>query len=213
MGDSVIGSRPAATASWLPSAISEWLRVGPPGVVFYAATFGAVLLALDANTRLSLGMLVVAAPIWFAMAGIWLMRFVVAGVRARWRLTGLAWARWLLIPMIMGTVFALTRTDLLVEARLGASRGAMNEMAADIMAGGPMDRGWVGLYDVGTVQPTQNGFRFIVDDSGLARWGFAYSPAGEPTFLDDEEDQAGLWQGPTFESIDDGWWRWSQAWD
>ena len=113
----------------------------------------------------------------------------------------------------MGTVFALSLTGAFVEARLGASRNAMDQMAADVLAGGSATRGWVGLFDVGTVDLTENGLRFIVDEDTLGRWGYAYSSAGEPVFNEDADEEAGLWTGAWFEPVGDGWWEWMQGWD
>jgi len=184
-----------------------------PGIVFYSVTLGALVLAVDANTRGSLDLLLVTAPIWLAIAIVWVLRLLLAGGRARWRLSAAEWARWLVIPLAMGGVFAITRTDALINARLDLSRGAMDAMAADVLAGGPTNRGWVGLYDVGAVDVTGNGLRFVVDAGALGRWGFAYATAGEPVFIDDEEEAAGLWTGARFESIGGGWWRWIEEWD
>ena len=79
------------------------------------------------------------------------------------------WARWLAIPVALGLVFAITRTDAVKQARFDFSRGALDQMAADVMAGGSLDRGWVGLYNVGAAERTANGFWFVIDDSGLGR--------------------------------------------
>jgi hypothetical protein len=113
----------------------------------------------------------------------------------------------------MGGVLAANLADIPYDARLGLSRNAMDEMAADVLAGGPTDRGWVGLYGVGRVTRTQNGVRFVVDAAALGRWGFAYSTGREPVFIDDEEEAAGLWTGAWFEPIGRGWWKWTQEWD
>ena len=130
-----------------------------------------------------------------------------------WRFSAGAWTRWLAILLIMGAAFLVTRTDYLADLRLSLSRPAMNDLATDVMSGDTGHHGWVGLYDVGKVDLTENGFRFVVADSGLSRWGLAYSPAAEPIFIDDEEEDAGLWTEPRFESIGDGWWRWTEGWD
>jgi hypothetical protein len=203
----------SAGSNRLRNAISARLRVGPPGIIFFAATIAAVVLAVDTNTRGSLGMLLVTAPIWLALAVAWFVRWAIAGTRARWRLSPSAWARWLAIPLVLGVVFAITRTDVLIDARFNLSRDAMNALARDISAGGSRSRGWVGLYAVGTIDLTENGFRFVVDDSGLGRSGFAYATAGQPAFVEDEGEAAGVWTGPSFQSIGDGWWRWTEEWD
>lgn len=204
------GTTASRDAARPPAAVAEF---GPPGVRFYVATLAAVLLALDATTSRSLDTFIIAAPIWLVIGIVWLLRFVPAASRARLRLPRPDWARWLVIPVLMGSVFAGSLTDLLYDARLTLSREALDTMAADVLAGGSTNRGWVGLYDVGTVDLTENGLRFVVDDSTLSRWGFAFAAAGEPVFIDDTDEEAGLWTGAWFASVGDGWWRWWQAWD
>jgi hypothetical protein len=158
-------------------------------------------------------MLLVTAPIWLALALAWIVRWAIAGTRAHWHMSASAWARWLAIPLVLGVVFAITRTDVLIDARFDLSRDAMNALAHDIAAGGSTSRGWVGLYDVGSVDLTENGFRFVVDDSGLGRAGYAYSSAGQPALIEDEGEAGGVWTGPSFQWIGDGWWRWTEEWD
>jgi len=127
------------------------------------------------------------------------------------RMPGAHWLRWLLVPVVMGSVFLITRTDTLFDARLALSRSAMDQMASQVMAGGSTDRGWVGLYNVGEVERTANGLRFVVDDSGLYRLGFAYSTDGEPTLT--EDNYSPLWTGPWYEPLGGGLWLWTEAWD
>jgi hypothetical protein len=84
-------------------------------------------------------------------------------------------------------------------------------MAAEVAAGGSTDRGWVGLYNVGEVERTANGLRFVLDDSLLSRHGFAYSQGGEPELT--EANYSPLWTGSWFEPIGGGWWIWWEEWD
>lgn len=193
-----------------PAGPSRW-RVGPPGKLFSLATAVAIVIAVEASSRASLVTNLIAAPVWLVIAGAWVMRFAVAASRTRLRMPIAHWTRWLVIPVAMGLVFFLARTDVLFDTRLALSRGAMDQMAADVMAGGPADRGWVGLYHVGEVERTANGLRFVVDDSGLYRLGFAWSPDGEPQLT--EDNYSPLWTGATFEPVGGGWWLWSEAWD
>jgi hypothetical protein len=122
-----------------------------------------------------------------------------------------AWARWLAIPLALALMFGITRTDAVKQARFDLSRGALDQMAGDVMDGGSLDRGWVGLYNVGTAERTANGFWFVIDDSGLGRWGLAYSPNGEPKESDANYDP--LWTGAWFEHLDGPWWIFQQEWD
>jgi hypothetical protein len=185
---------------------------GPP-IPLFIATLVGVGLALDGSSRESLFTVLLAGVVSLGVLIVWLPRFLSAVGRARGRLTASKWAGWLAIPLLIGTVFAVSLTEGPSDARLSMSRGALDAMAADVLAGGSTDRGWVGLYAVGRVDLTENGLRFVVNDSTLGRWGFAYSTSGEPVFIDDEEEQAGLWTGAWFDSVGAGWFRWTQEWD
>lgn len=188
----------------------HWLA-GPPAVAFYLATFGAIVLALDASSRSSLLLIAVTVPIWLLLAAIWLIRFGLAMWQTRAHLSTGHWARWLAVPLVLGMVFTIACTGEVREARWDLSRGPLDQMAADVMAGGSLDRGWVGLYDVATVERTANGFWFVIDDNGLGRWGFAYSPVGEPK--ESDGNYSPLWQGASFEHLDGPWWIFTQEWD
>lgn len=192
-----------------PVVVARNRLLGPPGVLFYIATAFAIVVALDANSRASFWMLLVAFPVWVLMAAIWFLRFVGAAWTERLRFSRRHWARWLIVPVVMGLVFALTRYDVPFDVRLAASRGAMDQVAAEVMAGGSTDRTWVGLYPVQGVERIPNGIRFLIDDSGLGRMGFVYSTASQPASLDDSP----LWCCDSYEPIGGGWWIWTQEWD
>lgn len=202
----------AASARELPRPAATRRFAGPPGVLFYLVTTGAILLAIDTNTRQSLGLLLLTVPIWLGLGGVWGVRFLMALRETRGRMRSAHWVRWFAIPLTLGLVFAITRTDVLIEGRFDLSRGALDAMARDIEAGGSLEHGWVGLYDVGTAERTDNGFWFVIDDSGLGRWGIAYSPDGEPR-ESDENFGDGLWTGAWFEHVDGPWWVFHQEWD
>jgi hypothetical protein len=193
-----------------PARTRPW-QSGPPGVFFYLATGVAILIAIDASSRDALWMFVVGAAAWVTIAVVWFIRFAVTASRARLRMPIVQWLRWMVIPVAMGLVFVVGLSGGMFDARLAASRGALDLMAADVMSGGPVERGWVGLYDVGQVERTANGFRFVVDDSGLYRVGFAYAPDGKPALTDD--NYSPLWTGATFEPLGGGWWLWTEEWD
>ena len=61
------------------------------------------------------------------------------------------------------------------------------------------------------VERIANAVRFVIDDSGLYRLGFAYAPDGERKLT--EANYSPLWTPATVESIGDGWWSWSESWD
>jgi hypothetical protein len=201
----------AATSLQSTRSVTGRTFAGPPAVLFFLVVVAAILLALDTNSRDSLGGLLLSVPVWLLLAAVWLARFVWAISRTKGRMRASHWARWLAIPIALGLVFAVTRTDAVKQARFDLSRSALDEMAADVMNGGPLDRGWVGMYNVGTVERTTNGFRFVIDDSGLSRWGLAYSPEGEPK--ESEDNYSELWTGATFEQLDGRWWVFWQEWD
>jgi hypothetical protein len=214
----VPGAEPAAVPA-APSAeaprfepTNTWIRKrleGPPGVLFYLATVIAIVVALDANSRASLWMLFLAIPFWVGLAATWCLRFVAAAGIHRLRLTPRHWARWMVVPVVLGLVFALTRFDVPFDARLAASRGAMDQAAAEVMAGGSTERSWIGLYPAQGVERIPNGMRFLIDDSGLGSVGFAYSATGRPASVDDDP----LWCCDFYVSVGGGWWIWYQEWD
>jgi hypothetical protein len=212
-----MGTQPATTTSVVGSKVTtprgsrSRSISGPPGLLFYLASSGAILLALDANSRASFGLFLVSVPIWLLLAAVWFWRFFDAVDENRGRMSAAHWTRWLVIPIALGLVFAITRTDAVKQGRFDLSRGALDQMAGDVMAGGSLERGWVGLYGVGVAERTENGFWFVIDDAALSRWGLAYSPAGEPKQAEDNFDP--LWTGASYEHLDGPWWIFTQSWD
>ena len=201
-----------AVVSPAPARSSPWRRaVGPPGILFYLAAGIAIVIALDANSRMSFITFMIAGPIWFVIAAVWLGRFAWTVSHIQGQMAIADQVRWLVIPAAMLVVFLVTRTDAPFQTRLDLSRGALDEMAAGVMAGGTTERGWVGLYNIGEVERTANGLRFEVDDSWLYRLGFAYSAEGEPKLT--EDNYSPLWAGTGIRSIGGGWWLWTEEWD
>jgi hypothetical protein len=186
-------------------------HVRPPRVLLYAATLVAIALALDASSRASIDALVIGALLWLAIAGVWYVRFLVAVADRRRTIARDAWVRWLAIPVVLGLTLAIARTDAPADARFTLSRGPLDAMAADVLAGGSTDRGIVGLYLVGEVERLNTGIRFVVADNLLGRHGLAYAPAGEPELGD--ANFSPLWTGATFEPLGEGWWIWYESWD
>ncbi len=185
--------------------------IGPPGVWFFVVTLAAIVLALDANSRASLGALIPAALFWLLVGVTWLLRFTFAVWQSRGRMSAAHWARWLAIPILLGVVFGITRTDVVKRTRFELSRGALDQMAMDVMAGGSLERGWVGLYDVGIAERTANGVAVVIDDSGFGRWGLVFSADGTPK--DSEDNYSGLWTSAEYEQLDGNWWVFAQGWD
>lgn len=196
--------------AWEPVRNSR-LSVGPPGALFYGATTISVIVALDAASRPSLGRFAFVALIGLGIAGLWFGRFAIAAWRSRVRIPQAHWIRWLAVPVLLGLVAVAGYSGAVFDARLAFSRGAMDQLAAKVTAGGPMRSGWVGLYEVSEPERTANGFRFVIDDYGLYRIGFAYSPNGKPELA--EDNYSPLWDFTVFEPVGEGWWLWGEEWD
>ena len=141
-----------------------------------------------------------AQALWTLMALIWLVRFVGAVWSRRLRLPPAHWIRWLAIPTIMALVFMYTRTEEPFNLRLSLSRDGMNQAAAEVMAGGSTDRGWIGLYPVQQVERIKHGMRFLIADAGfIDRVGLAFSTDSSPEGVEGTDE---------YEPIGDGWWWW-----
>lgn len=193
---------PTAPPASAPARLESDGRFGPPGILFYLATVGALVLGVDANSRGAFSMAMLALGAWALVALVWLIRFLGAASSRRLRLPAVHWLRWLVIPVAMGIVFLWTQTDGPSDARLALSRGAMDQSAAEVMAGGSTDRGWIGLYPVERVEQIGNGMRFLIADSGfIDRVGLAYSTDAQPDGIDGTDE---------YQPIDGGWWWWVQ---
>ncbi len=160
-----------------------------------------VLAGLDADSRGSFLMAVQALLAWFLMAGIWLIRFFFgAAWTKRLRLPILHWIRWMAIPLVLGAVFLLTETSVPSDVRLSLSRQAMDQAAAEVMAGGSTDRSWIGLYPAERVERITNGMRFAIAGSGfIDQLGLAYSTDDYP---------AGTYGTDEYSPLGGGWWTW-----
>lgn len=190
---------PPATS---PASLEGHGIFGPPGILFYLATMAAIVIAVDANSRGAFTMAMLALGVWALVAFGWLIRFLGAAWSKRLRLPATHWLRWLVIPVAMGLVFLWTQTDGPSSARLALSRGAMDQAAVEVMAGGSVDRAWIGLYPVQQVERIGNGMRFLIADSGfIDRVGLAYSTDTRPGGIDGTDE---------YEAIGGGWWSWVQ---
>ena len=192
-------------------AVPGWVE-GPPGVLFYAGVVVAIVLAIafaiTTDFIATVALLVGGGLLWLAIAAVWLARFIDAVGASRGQMSVRRWTRWLAIPLLMGLVFAGVLTDAFPQARFLLSRGALDSMARDIEGGGSLERGWVGLYEVGRTDRTGSGFMSVVDDQGMWRWGLVYSPGGDPQL-----EQDSLWTGATLVHLDGPWWTFEQGWD
>lgn len=140
------------------------------------------------------------------LSAVWLVRFALAAIRRRLRLGPGEWARWTATAAAVGLIFVVNYSDLPYQWRLTLSRSGMDQAAAEIVAGGSLDRGWIGLYPVDRVERTENGMRFLIGGlmgSGfLDPIGFAWSRSGPPPTIGED----------IYAPLDGGWWYWRESW-
>jgi hypothetical protein len=185
------------------SSARYWLWK-PPGVAFYVAAIIASLYAVWVSSVGSVGTF--ALPmLWLPFCFLWLVRFVGALVVTAFDVRPTEWLRWIAVPVILGLAFLLTMSDVPFRARLALSRGAMDQVAAEVMAGGSTSRSTIGLFEVEQVERIPRGMRFLVSTAGfIDRKGFAYSTDGMPA---DPDGHA------TYEHLDGNWWIWTDRFD
>jgi hypothetical protein len=107
---------------------------------------------------------------------------------------------WLAIPLAFAVAVRLTETSIPSHVRLALSRGAMDQAAAEVVAGGSTDRGWIGLYPAEHVERTANGMRFLIPGAGfIDEVGMAWSASGEPAGVEGTDE---------YQPLEGGWWRW-----
>ena len=173
---------------------------GPPGIALNVGTAVAILLALDASSLESFSIAVLALTVSTAVAGIWLLRFAISGWTTGLRMPMARWIRWLAIPLAFAIAVGLTRTSIPSDVRFALSRGALDQAAAEIVAGGSTDRGWIGLYPAEHVERTANGMRFLIPGAGfIDQVGIAWSVTGEPVGVDGTDE---------YHALEGGWWTW-----
>jgi len=178
-----------------------------PGRWFFLATAFAIVAALDTTSRFSFGLFLPTAIMWCVLAAIWLVRFIAAAGATRREFRLSYWVRWLAIPVALGLVFVACAYRLPIHARFALSESALDQVAAEVAAGGSLDRGWIGLYPVERVERTDDGMRFIIGGlfgSGLFDpIGFAYSTDAEPPNIGRED---------IYERFAGSWWLWQESW-
>jgi hypothetical protein len=181
----------------------------PPGIVFYLAVGLAVLVGIDASSLRSFGGRLLTEMIWWPLAAIWGVRLLGAAYVARLRFRVAEWVRWLGAPLILGAVYVWTQSgDGPFATRLALSRSAMDQAAAEIIAGGSTDRDWIGLWPVLYAERLRGGMRFEVSGCGfIDGCGFAYSTSGSRTDITDPEET------DTYEHLDGNWFFWTSPFD
>lgn len=169
-----------------------------------AVTLVAIGVWFEASTRDAFVGLLVASVIVGLVGLVWLIRFVAALVKTRGRMGG-SWLRWLIVPALLLGAQVLDSIDAPFEIRMALSRPAMDQAAAEIMAGGSTDRTWIGLWPVSLVEPTADGIRFVIAASGfLDQVGMVYSPSGMPADPDGQVE---------YRDLGGGWWQYTEPWD
>jgi hypothetical protein len=190
---------PMRAPSSVPTVERPWWA-GPPGIGLYGGTVVAILLALDANSIASFSIATLAFTLSTVVAGTWLIRFLAAALTTGLHMPVRHWLLWLAIPLAFAVSIGLTRTSIPTDVRLALSRGALEQAAAEIMAGGSTDRGWIGLYPAEHVERTANGIRFLIPGAGfIDQVGMAWSANGEPAGVDGTD---------VYQPLGDGWWVW-----
>ncbi|MEU1388825.1 MULTISPECIES: hypothetical protein [unclassified Nonomuraea] len=162
--------------------------VGPPGKVLLPLVAVVGLLMLDHTSMPGGGsftLLLAGLLLAVGTVVVWVARFAVGLLRSDGR-PGLRrhWARWAAAPLMGVTVIALVFTGVPFEVRFALSESRLEQfartVAADTKAVEHEDQ-WVGLYPLTSIGRVPGGARFLVSDTGLFdRYGFAWSPGGEP---------------------------------
>jgi hypothetical protein len=198
----VVATDVAPTRASSSRAPRRWL-LRPPGVLFYLAVGFAVAEGIWVSSIQSFGGLMFTMLLWYLLAAIWAARAVGAAIATRLRFARAEWIRWLGVPLIMGVTYFWTQTGAPFDLRLAWSRTAMDQVAAEVMAGGTTDRDWIGLWPAEDVERLPGGMRFIVADCGLAdRCGFAYSASGSISGIDPDNPN-------DYERLDEHWFTWT----
>lgn len=187
-----------ATATTVERVVPVGLE-RPPGRLFLAVTGVVVAIALEASSRDSgIGTLVaIAASVGIFTA--WLVRLVFlaapqARMAPRWRL------RWSLPMLLLVGAVGLNSVGVPMRVRFEASRSALDQMVAEVMAGGSAERRSVGLYDIDLLERTPDGVRFLVEGGGfIDASGFAFAADGDPSQPDSSD---------IYEPLGGGWFRW-----
>jgi hypothetical protein len=180
--------------------------VRPPGTRFYVAVAFAVLVGVWVSSIQDFGGALLTALIWGLLAVAWGLRLLGALVTSRAHLTVAEWARWLGVPLVLSVVFAWVQSGGPFELRLALSRAAMDQAAAEIIAGASTNRGWIGLWPVEDLERLPGGIRFIVSGCGfIDRCGFAYSTSGS---IADLADPAGE---NRYEHLEGNWFMWIES--
>jgi hypothetical protein len=146
------------------------------------------------------------------LAGVWLVRLLLAlrrNQRAQWRRI---WSRWATGPAILAAVFMLMERQIPVRIRFGLSRNQLNRLSKSSLAAGPMMAPYIGgvpiqkagAFNVAVVQVTSEGaVYFMVPGTEFSRScsGFVYSPHATPW------DPEG-----SVEPLDGPWYIWHTSW-
>lgn len=108
-----------------------------------------------------------------------------------------------IVPLVMAAMVAMTSLRSPKHAAFRASRSAMDELAAEVMANPKLkfENRWVGLFRAKNVRAIPGGMKFTAEDDDVQfKAGFVYLPKVNPKKV--------AWR--TYQYIGDGWWSWRE---
>jgi hypothetical protein len=158
-----------------------------PGLLMNGATVLAFVAAIWRGSERTndLATIIPVTLAWSVVLFVWLFRFVAAlgeGTLAR-RDAG----RWALGPGLFLVAWIVVFGGWALVARVAMSKDALDAAADAALAGGAIDRGWIGLYRIADVSTNDGSVRFeVVDHAALVR----DPPAEEPSAV--------VWYEPVF---------------
>ena len=158
-----------------------------PGLVLNGAAVVMAGFALQRGSERAddLSTIVPMASAWAAVLLVWLFR-IVAGT-AEGTLAIRDAVHWLLAPALFVAVAVAVFSGYALGARMALSAGALDAAADAVLAGHPVQAGWIGLYQVESVVPLDGSVRMAV--------------AGQLSLVRDapsEEPGAVVWYEPVF---------------
>ncbi|HSV13785.1 MAG TPA: hypothetical protein VLI90_05970 [Tepidisphaeraceae bacterium] len=108
-----------------------------------------------------------------------------------------------IVPLVMLAMVVMTSRMLPRRLAFAASRGAMDQLAAEVMANpqSKFDNRWVGLFQAKNVRAIPGGMKFTAEDDDIQfKAGFVYLPKVDPKNV--------AWKA--YRYIGNGWWSWRE---
>jgi hypothetical protein len=189
-------------ASGTPSA----RRGAPPGWLFYLVTVVAVLVVFEAVSQPAMGTAMLGAAAFISVGLAWVLRLVRVAHRGRLRATRADALRWLGVPVILVLAYLAAESDVVTAVRFEVSRGAMDALAADVMAGRQRPPGLVGLYGVRRIEDNEDSVRVVVGGVMFDDVGFEWF--ADPDITRREAEQRCRCE---YAPLGGGWWSVTQT--